>query len=241
MHVNNHTSQSSNAPFKIASADGFIIFLPDNESKRLCMMPEDVASLDRALETYFSSKYTSLPANVPIFVKGIQIGFVRNLSLFVNPMMEETDLACRRLISGNIDWQSANLHYLTGQLAAQVSSRAFVGKSLCNDQRWLQMLLGYPGKQWAAIRAVQGYPKWSQGLLYRSLGAVKALRCEQQSMADLLKPHFLICLAGDDKEETITKYFLEAMHDREQCDVLYELLTLHLRLHFVALRKLTRC
>lgn len=202
------------------------------------MKPETTASLDNVIKKYFSTKYTSLGANVPVFLKGIQLGFVRKLSLFVDPMMDESERACSRLLGLDSQWQSVNLHHISGQLAAQVSARAFVGQPLCNNQEWIETLLGYTGKQWAAVRAVQKYPWWAQGLVHRSLEAVKALRREEQHTAKLLEHHFLSCLSGaDDAEDTLTRYFLEMTPDREQCDVMHHLLTLHLRLNFTALRR----
>lgn len=201
------------------------------------MEPQTTASLDDVINTYFSSQYTSLGADVPLFLKGIQLGLVRRLSLFVHPMMDEAERASSRLLGLNAEWESVNLHHLSGQLAAQVSARAFVGKPLCNNQEWIETLLGYTGKQWAAIRAVQKYPWWARGLVYRSLEAVKALRREEQHTASLLEPHFLSCLSGaTDSEETMTKYFLQVTPDRDQRDVMHHLLTLHLRLNFNALR-----
>lgn len=201
------------------------------------MKSESTASLDNVIKKYFSTKYTSLGANVPVFLKGIQLGFVRKLSVFVNPMMDEAERACSRLLGLHSEWQSANLHHISGQLAAQVSARAFVGQSLCANQEWIETTLGYTGKQWAAVRAVQKYPWWARGLVYRSLKAVKALRREEQHTASLLQPHFLSCLSeADDVEETLTRYFLEVTPDREQCDIMHHLLTLHLRLNFTALR-----
>lgn len=236
--ADNFTMQSPNEPFKIRSVDGYIIFLPDNEIKRICMKSETTASLDNVIKKYFSTKYTSLGANVPVFLKGIQLGFVRKLSLFVNPMMDEAERACSRLLGLDTEWQSVNLHHLAGQLAAQVSARAFVGQALCGKPEWMETLLGYTGKQWAAVRAVQQYPWWARGLVYRSLEAVKALRREEQHTASLLEPHFLSCLSeADDAEETLTRYFLAVTSDREQCDVMHHLLTLHLRLNFTALRR----
>ncbi|KAK2005247.1 hypothetical protein LZ32DRAFT_664512, partial [Colletotrichum eremochloae] len=240
-------AQYPDEPFKVMTADGFVVFLPASQILELCMHPRTDVSFGHMVQQYFSSWATGLGVNNDTFLRGVKLGFLTNGAHFVEPMMDETKAACSRLFGcrGDDDtekgWTSVNVSYAASQLASQILARTFVGKSLSRDQFWVDAQVSYMAYLWAAARGIQKWPSWAQPLVYRFVKCYRDLRQEERRLAEVLRPMFDAARLGthgseaDTKQEqTMTNHFLTATEAGKREDIIFHM-TLQYQLIFSAM------
>ncbi|TQN69623.1 Cytochrome P450 monooxygenase BOA4, partial [Colletotrichum shisoi] len=220
--------QYPDEPFKVMTADGFIVFLPARHIQELCMHPRTEVSFGHMVLQYFSSWATGFGINNNTFLKGTKLGLVSDGARFIEPMMDETKT-------------SVNVSYAAGQLTAQVMARAFVGKSLSRNPDWVDGQVSYLAYVWAAARGIQKWPLWVQPLVYRFVKGYRDLRHEERRLADLLKseydasrPEMNRSEANMNRERTMIDYFLTVTDADKREDVMFHM-TLQYQLLFTAM------
>ncbi|KAF5505788.1 Efflux pump aflT [Colletotrichum siamense] len=237
-------------PFKVMTADGFVVFLPARHIQELCMHPRTEVSFGHMVLQYFSSWATGFGVNNDTFLRGTKLGLLSTGSRFIVPMIDETTAACSRLFDGRDraysnpnekEWTSVNVSYAAGQLTAQIMARAFVGKSLSRDQSWVDGQVSYLAYVWAAARGIQQWPKWAQPLVYRFVKGYKDLRNEERRLADRLRTEFDVARLGNDRSEagkirerTMIDDFLAVTDPGKQDDIVFHM-TLQYQLIFTAI------
>ncbi|OBR14974.1 Phoma betae P450 monooxygenase No.2 [Colletotrichum higginsianum IMI 349063] len=240
--------QYPDEPFKVMTADGFIVFLPARHIQELCMHPRTEVSFGHMVLQYFSSWATGFGINNNTFLKGTKSGLVSNGARFIEPMIDETKVACSRLFDGGgggysdeKEWTSVNVSYAAGQLTAQVMARAFVGKSLSRNQEWVDGQVSYLAYVWAAARGIQKWPLWVQPLVYRFVKGYRDLRHEERRLADLLRPEYDASRLGINRrdadvnrERTMIDDFLTVTEADKQEDIMFHM-TLQYQLLFTAM------
>ncbi|KAF6832766.1 Ent-kaurene oxidase 6 [Colletotrichum plurivorum] len=240
--------QYPDEPFKVVTADGFIVFLPARHIQELCMHPRTEVSFGHMVLQYFSSWATGFGVNNDTFLKGTKLGLLSNGARFIEPMIDETTAACSRLFgcSGDGDtdengWTSVNVTYAAGQLTAQVMARAFVGKSLSRDQSWVDGQVSYLAYVWAAARGIQNWPLWIQPVVYRFVKGYKNLRQEERRLAEMLRPDFDTTRLGTygsevktKREQTMIDHFLTVTEAGKKEDIMFHM-TLQYQLIFTAI------
>ncbi|OLN83436.1 Ent-kaurene oxidase 6 [Colletotrichum chlorophyti] len=245
--LRNGLAQYPDEPFKVMTADGYIVFLPARHIQELCMHSRAEVSFGHMVLQYFSSWATGFGINNNTFLKGTKLGLVSNGARFIEPMIDETTVACSRLFGGGdggIDekeWTSVNVSYAAGQLTAQIMARAFVGKSLSQDQDWVDGQVSYLAYVWAAARGIQEWPLWVQPFVYRFVKGYRDLRHEERRLADRLKPDFDAALreinrseATKNRERTMIDDFLTVTEPGKQRDIMFHM-TLQYQLIFTAI------
>ncbi|KAF4809357.1 Efflux pump aflT [Colletotrichum siamense] len=237
-------------PFKVMTADGFVVFLPARHIQELCMHPRTEVSFGHMVLQYFSSWATGFGVNNDTFLRGTKLGLLSTGSRFIVPMIDETTAACSRLFDGRDraysnpnekEWTSVNVSYAAGQLTAQIMARAFVGKSLSRDQCWVDGQVSYLAYVWAAARGIQQWPKWAQPLVYRFVKGYRDLRKEERRLADRLRTEFNVARLGNDRSEagkirerTMIDDFLAVTDSGKQDDIVFHM-TLQYQLIFTAI------
>ncbi|KAE9579145.1 hypothetical protein CGMCC3_g4488 [Colletotrichum fructicola] len=245
-----NTQKYPDEPFKVMTADGFVVFLPARHIQELCMHPRTEVSFGHMVLQYFSSWATGFGVNNDTFLRGTKLGLLSTGSRFIVPMIDETTAACSRLFDGrdraysNPDdegWTSVNVSYAAGQLTAQIMARAFVGKSLSRDQYWVDGQVSYLAYVWAAARGIQQWPKWAQPLVYRFVKGYRDLRNEERRLADRLRTEFEVARLGNDRSEagkirerTMIDDFLTVTDPDNQDDIVFHM-TLQYQLIFTAI------
>ncbi|KAL0930029.1 Ent-kaurene oxidase 6 [Colletotrichum truncatum] len=240
--------QYPDEPFKVSTADGFIVFLPSRHIQELCMHPRTVVSFGHMVLQYFSSWATGFGVNNDTFLKGTKLGLLSNGARFIGPMIDETTASCARLFGcggdNNTDekgWTSVNVSYAAGQLTAQIMGRAFVGKSLSRNQSWVDGQVSYLAYVWAAARGIQNWPLWIQPLVYRFVKGYKDLRQEERRLAEMLRPEFDAVRLGTygseaktKREQTMIDHFLTVTEAGKREDIMFHM-TLQYQLIFTAI------
>ncbi|EQB52857.1 hypothetical protein CGLO_07461 [Colletotrichum gloeosporioides Cg-14] len=248
--VVDNTQKYPDEPFKVMTADGYVVFLPARHIQELCMHPRTEVSFGHMVLQYFSSWATGFGVNNDTFLRGTKLGLLSTGSRFIVPMIDETTAACSRIFDvrdraysnpNEKEWTSVNVSYAAGQLTAQIMARAFVGKSLSRDQYWVDGQVSYLAYVWAAARGIQKWPKWVQPLVYRFVKGYRDLRNEERRLADLLRTEFDVARLGDGlskagkiRERTMIDDFLAVTDPGKQDDIVFHM-TLQYQLIFTAI------
>jgi hypothetical protein len=101
-------------------------------------------------------------------------------------MVEESDVAIPEIFGTSVEWQTIKHRAKVSQLVARLFSRVFLGRNLCRDEEWLQIIQNYTGHAFNGARELRQVPWIVRPIMYWFLPTCKVLRNEYR------KARFLI-------------------------------------------------
>ncbi|GAB1203610.1 hypothetical protein APSETT445_002246 [Aspergillus pseudonomiae] len=179
-------------PFYIFSDSQYRLVLPTRYAHMI--RNEDRLSLAAFFNEEFHAHiagfepFKELNADNGIVRDVINYKLSRSLPLLVDPISQEATIALRRYWGDDPEWRELPLKHSVDGIIAQVMSRAFLMDDLCQDRRWLDIVVEYTEQIFLVARVLRRWPKALRALAASFLPESRKLRMLLQEARDLLDP-----------------------------------------------------
>ncbi|KAF7548892.1 hypothetical protein G7Z17_g6765 [Cylindrodendrum hubeiense] len=123
-------------------------FLPE-----LKKLPDNVVSMEAAVDDSMETKYTRVETYVPIVPHTIKANLTPSL-VRLNPIIaQEVREAFELEMPEGQDWTEINIHHILLRVVGMVSGRMFIGPELCRTDQYLDAAINYTMEVMEAQRA----------------------------------------------------------------------------------------
>ena len=172
------------SPFQVMTATGPKIVLPNHFAEELKSHPS--LSFTGAFKRDFFSDYPGFEGFKHTLDDGkflhelVLAKLTQSLGLVMKDLAEETTQAVHDIFGEDAEWHETLLKQNILHLVARLSSRVFLGRPLCRNERWLEIAEGYTVDAFIATRALKALPSlvrpWAHWLLPSCIRLRKARR-----------------------------------------------------------------
>ncbi|KAL6859810.1 hypothetical protein ACO1O0_003834 [Amphichorda felina] len=170
---------SRKSPILVLSPD----FLPE-----LKKLPDNVVSMEAAVDETMETKYTQIETNVPIIPHTIKASLTPSLPKLNETISAEVKEALGMELKVGSSWTEVDIHHVLLRVVAMVSGRVFIGPELCRTEQYLDAAINYTMEVMTAQRAVQHLKPWQRPLLASRMAPVRKLRQRIREANDFLQP-----------------------------------------------------
>ena len=153
-----------NGPFQVMTANDFMAHLPGFQPFRF--------GIDN-------------PGWLP---EVIRVKLTQSLGLVTNDLVDETTEAVHELFGENPDWHETQLKQNLLHLVARLSSRVFLGKPLCRNERWLDIAKGYTVDAFISSRVLRALPALIRPAMFWVLPPCRRVRKHYRDAHTLILP-----------------------------------------------------
>jgi hypothetical protein len=84
----------------------------------------------------------------------------QSLALVTGDLVEETAESLHDELGESTEWTTVELKTPVSQVIARLTSRVFLGKTLCRTQQWLDIAKNYTLHSFGAMRELRAVPAW---------------------------------------------------------------------------------
>ncbi|OAQ78207.1 cytochrome P450 monooxygenase [Purpureocillium lilacinum] len=112
----------------------------------------------------------------------------QNLSKISQPLAEEASLALRDLLTDNAEWHTINLRHHILRLVARMSSRVFLGETLCRNEDWLHVTREYTVTVFRAATELRKYPYAARYVVHWFLKSCRDARALVKKTRSVIQP-----------------------------------------------------
>ncbi len=81
--------------------------------------------------------------NTSLIQDVVRVKLTQSLNLVTNDLVEETTLSLHDILGESDEWHTIELRKAVTDIVARLSSRVFLGKELCRNERWLEIAKTY--------------------------------------------------------------------------------------------------
>ncbi|SPJ88845.1 related to gibberellin cluster - GA14-synthase [Fusarium torulosum] len=130
-------------PFQIITGTGPKIVLPNKYADELRNRPE--LDFNEAFREDFFAHYPGFDGfrasldNPTLIPNTLRVKMTQSLGLVINHVVDETTDALKEIYGEDENWQSIAIKQKNLNLVARLSSRVFLGKPICRNERWLEI------------------------------------------------------------------------------------------------------
>ena len=134
-------------PFQIITGTGPKVVLPNKYADELRGRPE--LDFNEAFRKDFFAHYPGFEGfrasmqNPELIPSTLRVKVSQSLGLVTNHLVEETTAAVHELYGESSEWHSIAIKEQNLRLIARLSSRVFLGKPVCRNERWLEIARGH--------------------------------------------------------------------------------------------------
>ncbi|KAF4452604.1 putative cytochrome P450 monooxygenase (lovA) [Fusarium austroafricanum] len=111
------------------------------------------------------------------------------LTKVTGPLSHEASLAFSQVLTDSTEWHEMNPQQDVVRIVSRMSSRVFMGKSLCRDDEWVRVSGEYTVQSFNTGDILRTYPRWSRPFVHWFLPSCWALRKKLAEARQCLKPH----------------------------------------------------
>lgn len=162
--IGNGYNRCTEKAFQFLRSDGNILILPPSTVQELSSLPPEIADGTKALEHDLVGPYTGLNFILQsrLHHRIVQRKLTPNLGKLTPHLEDELGRAVEDLFpkEADDDWTTVQLYPLLLALTARTSARAFVGKSFCRDQRWLNIAINFVEDLFRTVVILRAFPSW---------------------------------------------------------------------------------
>ncbi len=156
--------QYSNRPFKVITGTGPKIIVPNRFADELRNNP--ALNFNKAFIHDFFPEYPGMQplkefsAHDSITAETIRTKLTQSLGLVTEDLVDETTSCLHDLYGDNLDgeWRTTVLKESVLDMVVRLSSRVFLGKNLCREQKWLTIAKTYAVDAVTATFALRRVP-----------------------------------------------------------------------------------
>ncbi|ETS76915.1 hypothetical protein PFICI_10789 [Pestalotiopsis fici W106-1] len=175
-------NQFGSKPFRVISDFGEVIILRPQQGDEI--RNDKRLSFTGQLETMFQA---NLPGFEPYKMAAsseeslqtlVRSKITRNLAELVTPLSNECSVVLEELLPDSQEWNEVNLKDIIVKIITRMSSRIFVGESLCRDQEWLDLVVKYGFASAHAAEQLRVLPRIIRPLMARVLPSCIELQAQ---------------------------------------------------------------
>ncbi|VTT65235.1 unnamed protein product [Fusarium fujikuroi] len=111
------------------------------------------------------------------------------LTKLTAPLSEEASLAFRQVLTESTEWHEMHPQNDIVRIVSRMSSRVFMGESLCRDDEWVRASGDYTVESFRTGDILRTYPRWSRPFVHWFLPSCWTLRKKLNEAIQCLKPH----------------------------------------------------
>lgn len=105
-------------------------------------------------------------------------------------LVEETTFALQEVLGSPEEWKRMPLRQTTLEIVARLSSRAFLGKELCRDKRWIAIAMNHTTDSFVAARELRMLPAILRPVLLWILPHCTRIRRQVREARKLISQEF---------------------------------------------------
>ncbi|KAK8088499.1 cytochrome P450 [Apiospora hydei] len=134
-------------PFQVMTGTGPKIVLPNRFADEIRNNPS--LNFQKAFLKDFFTEYEGSPPHRQglngdnMIQETVRVKLTQSLGLVTDDLVDETTAALRDIYGESPEWTTAALKEGVTDLVARLSSRVFLGKDVCRNERWLQIAKTY--------------------------------------------------------------------------------------------------
>ncbi|KAF3023107.1 hypothetical protein E8E14_013516 [Neopestalotiopsis sp. 37M] len=169
-------------PFRVISDFGEVVILRPQQGDEI--RNDKRFSFTGQLETMFQANLPGFEpyrmaasADEPLQVL-VRSMITRNLAELVTPLSNECTAVLEELLHDSEEWIEVNLKDLIVKVITRMSSRIFVGDTLCRDQEWLDLVVKYGFASAHAAEQLRVLPSALRPFAVRLLPSCVELRAQ---------------------------------------------------------------
>ncbi len=118
----------------------------------------------------------------------IKTKLTQSLGLITDDLVEETSLAVADNLGDSDEWQTFKIRDVIAEVVTRLSSRVFLGKELCRNERWLQIAKTYAIDSFATAFLMRAAPPFMRPITYWLLPQTARLRKALRDAHALIDP-----------------------------------------------------
>lgn len=143
-------------PFQILTGTGPKIVLPNKYADELRNRPE--LDFNEAFRKDFFAHYPGFDGfrasldNPTLIPSTLRVKLTQSLGLVINHLVDETTVALQQLYGEDSKWHAITVKQNNLDLVARLSSRVFLGRPICRNERWLEIAKDHTGMSWPRLQ-----------------------------------------------------------------------------------------
>ncbi|CAN8097523.1 unnamed protein product [Discula destructiva] len=176
-------------PFQVMTGTGPKIVLPNRFADEVRNNPS--LNVPKALSPDFFSKYPGFgnqPFPQQYEVEAIRVKLTQSLGLVTDGLVDETTASLQQIYGDSHKWTSVALRDSVMDLVARLSSRVFLGTTLCRNKRWLEISKDYTTHAFMASIMLRKTNPLLRPILYWRIPQCTALRKALNDARELIGP-----------------------------------------------------
>lgn len=178
--------------FQIISGTGPKIILPNHFADEVRNHPD--LNFNKSFEKDFFTSYPGFEAhraglrNEDFIRDTVRIKLTQSLNLVTDDLVEETADGLHDIFGEDPRWHTVVLREIMLDLIARLSSRVFLGKDLCRNERWLAIAKSYTVDSFVASYLMRCVPSIIRPFLYCVIPQSSRLRKAVRDSRQIIDP-----------------------------------------------------
>lgn len=148
-------------------------------------------NVPKALSPDFFSRYPGFgnqPFPQPYEVEAIRVKLTQSLGLVTDDLVDETVASLQEIYGESLEWKPVALRGSVMDLVARLSSRVFLGATLCRNKRWLEIAKDYTTHAFMASIMLRKTNPLLRPILYWRIPQCTSLRKALNDARKLIGP-----------------------------------------------------
>lgn len=186
-------SDYPNSCFQVLTASGYKIVVPNHFANELKNLPH--LSFNEALAPDLMVNYPGFDGHreslkSATFIQEVtRIKLTQSLGLITGDLVEESRDAIHDIFSEvTTEWKSRPMKDNVLDLVSRLSSRVFLGKELCRNERLMQLFKEHTGEISVAMAQLQMCPSLIRPVVYWFIPSCTRLRAQVREISRLIQP-----------------------------------------------------
>lgn len=179
-------------PFQVVTGTGPKIILPNRFADELRNHP--ALDFGKAFSKDFPVNYPGFEPHKQGLSDGglisevVRVKLTQSLNLVTDDLIDETTTGLHDIFGESEEWQTFTIRDAIADLVARLSSRVFLGKELCRNERWLDIAKTYTVDSFATAFIMRATPALMRPITYWLLPQAKRTRQAVKDAKVLITP-----------------------------------------------------
>lgn len=182
--------QCGDEPFQVMTGTGPKVILRARYLEEVSR--NKATSLTEALRPDFMIEYPGFEGmafsfnNPKIVPEVVRTKLTQSLGIITEDLVEEATDSNHDIFGESEEWRTTKIKADALQMVARLSSRVFMGKPLCRDQRWLDIAKGYTVHIFTVQRELRKISTWIRPIQYWFTKSCTEIRKEYGNATSLI-------------------------------------------------------
>ncbi|KAB2579617.1 Cytochrome P450 monooxygenase trt6 [Lasiodiplodia theobromae] len=124
----------------------------------------------------------------PVFTETVRTKLTQALGTLTDDLCQESELTLLDSLGEPKEWTSLVLKPFTLDYVARLSTRVFLGESLCRNREWLDVFVNYTVEAFVAVQQLRHYPAWLRPVVNAYLPGPRKVRASIAQARKLIVP-----------------------------------------------------